>query len=74
MYVIVIEGQLDISLNGSHPDNDNLLHFDSLEAVFRELIGFYLPRLLKEAQYSGVNSRSNPLPTFFKKYLAQRSC
>ena len=73
MYVIpIIEGQLDISINSPHPDNVNLLHFDSLEAVFRELIIFDSPRLPKWPQDSVVDSRSNLLPTF-KKYLAQQS-
>ena len=73
MYMIpVIEGQSDISLNSSHPDNDNLLHFDSLEVVFQELIvdSLHLP---KWPQDSVDHSRSDLPPTFFKKYLAQQS-
>ena len=74
MYMMpVIEGHLDISLNSSHPDSDNLLHFDSLEVVFQELIIFNPPCLPKWAQDSVDHSHSDLPPTFFKKYLAQRS-
>ena len=74
MYMIpVIERQLDILLNSSHPDNDNLLHFDSLEVIFQELIIFDSPRLPKWPQDSVDHSRSDLPPAFFKKYLAQQS-